>query len=156
MKRWLLGCGALLAVACGPQADPPIESGTLKLQFQIEQRVRADIDPKIKLAGTIYGDLYLAEDVTVVGPIDDAMAYASIALPADLTMDGVAAASWTSAELGAQRYAFLGFFDVGDKSTPAKRRPQAGDPVTLAFTNRFDVEAGKPSQGVVRFDLLYN
>lgn len=156
MKRWLAALGALLAVACGPKADPPIELGTLTLQFQIEQRVRVDIDPKVKLTGTIYGDLYLAEDVTVVGPIDDAMAYASIALPADLTADGVAKATWTSGELAPQRYAFLGFFDVADKSTPQKRRPQSGDPVTLAFTNRFDVEAGQMSQAVVRFDLLYN
>lgn len=156
MTRWLLALCVLLGVACGPQADPPIEAGTLTLQFQLDARVRADVDPKVKLVGTVYGDLYLAEDVTVVGPIDDAKAYASIAVPVDLSADGVAKASWTSAELMPQRYAFLGFFDVGDKSTPEKRRPTAGDPVTLAFTNRFDVDPGQMAKAIIRFDLLYN
>ena len=79
MTRWLLALCVLLGSRPGPQADPPIEAGTLTLQFQLDARVRADVDPKVKLVGTVYGDLYLAEDVTVVGPIDDAKAYASIA-----------------------------------------------------------------------------
>jgi hypothetical protein len=30
------------------------------------------------------------------------------------------------------------------------------DPVTLPFTNQFDIEAGKETEATIVFDILYN
>jgi hypothetical protein len=150
---------SLLGLSACASEPPPVEEeakGTIALAFGFAESIRADAKAADATRGTIYGDLYPSEDVSVVGPSDEAVAVASIAQAVDLSSTDVSGTLWTSPELKPGRYTFLGFFDVNDKSTAAKRRPQTGDPVTLPFTNKFGVESGKPLSGTVYFDLLYN
>jgi hypothetical protein len=159
-RAWAALCAGLLAYGCGAAEEPPPPpaTGTARLAFKLTDSVRTDISPTgmTPIKGTIYGELFLAEDVTAVGPIDEAKPYGSVTVPIDLTSMQVSSGSWTSMEFEPNRYSFLGYLDLGDKSKPENRSPASGDPVTLPFTNRFDIEANKQTEYTVTFDLLFN
>ncbi len=160
MTRRSLGLGlAFLLLACSKEAPPEEmmeQPGTLKLRFGLAESIRDEARMAKSVRGTAYGDLFASEDVSVVGPIDGAMEVANIRMAIDVSMNDVSDGQWTSTPLKAGKYTFLGFFDVDDKSTPDKRRPVSGNPVTLPFTNKFDVKPGMETMGTVRFDLLFN
>lgn len=159
MTRRSAGLGlAFLLFACAKEAPPEEmeEPGKLQLRFGLAESIRDEARMAKSVRGTAYGDLYLSEDVSVVGPVDGAMEVANIHLAIDVSVNDVSDGQWLSMQLRPGKYTFLGFFDVNDKSTPDKRRPVSGDPVTLPFTNKFDVKPGQETTGTVRFDLLYN
>ncbi|MFO0656659.1 MAG: hypothetical protein U0787_16475 [Polyangia bacterium] len=154
----------LLAGACAPKDDPvpdeqmmvPKVETKFVIRFKLSDFVRGQIPKDSTVKGTVYGDLFLSEDVAITGPRKGAMAAASVELPIDLKTDKLSTASITTKPLAAQTYTFLGFFDIGDKSTPASRDPVTGDPVTLPFTNKFTLADGQTMPISVTFDLLYN
>lgn len=159
----LLGA-VLLAVACG---EPPVEEmpppmpaapGKAQLKFSLKDNIRTAISPSgmTDIKGTVYGDIFLSEDVSLVGPSDEAMDFGSVAVAIDLTTMQVSTQAFTTVDLAPNRYTFLGFFDLGDKTMPSKRDPQTGDPVTLPLTNKFTIESNKQSELTVVFDLRLN
>jgi hypothetical protein len=165
MRRLLVmfGLAASLA-ACGSdemqmmEPDPMVSTkGTVTWKFKVSDWVRQNVPMGSSLKGTVYGDLFLSEDVTLMGPLKEAMAFGAVEVKAlDLKMNPDGTGTWTSPPLLPERYTFLGFFDVDDKSMEPTRRPAAGDPVTLPITNRYLITAGQNTDGVVLFDLVFN
>lgn len=166
MRRLLVLLGLAASVsACGSsdmQMDPgsmmEAKTGTVTLKFKASDWVKQNVPMGSSLKGTVYGDLFLSEDVTLMGPLKEAMAYGSVSVKAlDLKMSKDGTGTWTSPPLPPERYTFLGFFDVDDKTKQGMEpSPVAGDPVTLPVTNRYLVTAGQTTDGVVLFDLVYN
>ncbi len=153
----------LLSSACAPKDEPipddekpSVMETKIVVRLKISDGVRSQLKKDSSIKGTAYGEFFLTEDVTLTGPRKGALAAASLELPIDLKTDKLSAASWSSKPLTPQTYIFWGFFDIGDKSTPTTRDPVAGDPVTLPFTNKFELAAGQTMPVTVTFDLLYN
>lgn len=157
-RRCIASSLAFLLFACAKEAPPEEieEPGHLQLRFGLADSIRDEARMAKSVRGTAYGDLYASEDVSVVGPIEGAVELANIRLTIDVSVDDVSEGKWSSMPIKPGKYTFLGFFDVNDKSKPENRRPVTGDPVTLPFTNKFDVKPGQETVGTVRFDLLYN
>jgi len=110
------------------------------------------VDP---LVGSVYGDLYLTSEVTITGPTEDAVAFASIVLDdVDLSKLDVSAVSWTSEPLPAGDYTFLGMFDLDGNFEQTDNGPDPGDPVTLP-TQAFDIVEGQDTAFTVMFDLVF-
>lgn len=157
-----LGVLAILANGCSDQPDMQQQDmapamGTAKLNFKLSDDVRMNLGPAgTTIQGTVYGDLFLAEDVSVIGPSDDAMHFGSVAVKIDLTTAQISADNYVSMPLAPNRYNFLGYFDIGDKTPADNPNPISGDPVTLAVSNRFDVTANQQAAYTVTFDLIYN
>jgi hypothetical protein len=130
-------------------------TGTVTLRFGVSNGVRMGptlVDP---LVGTVYGDLFLTSDVTITGPVEGAVSYASIALEGvDLTTEETATLTWTSEALPAENYTFLGMFDLDANFEASDQNPDAGDPVTLP-NQKFDLVADQETAFTVMFELVY-
>ena len=143
------------ALAAGCASDDDVASGRAELRFSVTNGVRANPTLVDALQGAIYGDLFLAEDVNLTGPIDGARQFGYVELPAvDLRTAGAESAPWTSAPLAAGTYVFLGFFDLDGNG--AAGDPDPGDPVTLPVTNKFTIVGGDIVQLSAQFDLVLN
>ncbi|GMV15597.1 MAG: hypothetical protein HS104_04435 [Polyangiaceae bacterium] len=133
-------------------ADQPAP-GTATLSFAVTNGVKVNPNLVDPLKGDIYGALYLAADVTLVGPKEGAADKGSVELTnVDLTSAAQSAETWKSAPLPPAEYMFLGFMDL-DGNGATTREPEAGDPVTLPI-NKFTIEAGKNVDVAVQFDLV--
>ncbi len=148
----LLTTGAL---AAGCTSDDGVATGAAELRFSVTNGVRANPTLVDALQGAIYGNVFLAEDVNLTGPIDGARQFGYVELTAvDLRTAGVESAPWTSAALAAGTYVFLGFFDLDGNG--AGGDPDPGDPVTLPVTNQFTIVGGDVVQLSAQFDLVLN
>lgn len=160
MKRGAtLALFALLAVACGGNPEPagpntPAD-GTVAMRFSATNGVRQSMNLVDPLKGTVYGALYLAEDVSVSGPREGAESFADVEIAADLEAADPSEATWKSGPLAPNRYTFLGFFDL-DENGPETYEPDPGDPVTLPFINQFDVTSSQETSMTAVFELVYN
>jgi hypothetical protein len=129
--------------------------GTVVLTFGVSNGVRMGptlVDP---LVGTVYGDLFHTEDVTLTGPVEGAVAAASVELAGvDLTTDEVSAVSWTSEPIPAGSYTFLGMYDLDGNFATTDQGPDAGDPVTLT-SQAFEITADQETAFTVVFELVY-
>jgi hypothetical protein len=147
------------AAACGTEeteAPAPPAKGTVTLSYSVSSGVKSNPNLVDPLKGAVYGALYLAEDVTVAGPLAEAEDVASVEVPSvDVQMAAESAEAWTSPPLAPGRYTFLGMFDVDGNGAEA-RDPDPGDPVTLPTTNQFDIVSDKETELTVVFDLVYN
>jgi hypothetical protein len=155
---FLLATFAATAAGCGGDPEPantPPPKGTATLRFSASSTVRTNMNLVDPLKGYVYGLLYLSEDVSVTGPRPEAVDYADVELLIDLEAKDPSEAAWTSPPLDPNRYVFLGMFDV-DGNGAETGEPEAGDPVTLPFTNQFDITADQETQVTVNFDLVYN
>lgn len=160
----VLATGALAACASdaddpgGDDAgddDPMGDTGDASLTFGVTNGVRANPTLADPLTGTIYGNLFLADDVSLTGPDDDATQFGSVELAGvDLEAD-TATAPWPSPALAPGTYVFLGFFDVDGNGTETQE-PDPGDPVTLPVTNQFEIVAGETTTVEAVFDLVLN
>jgi hypothetical protein len=154
-QAWILVAAIASIGACGSEDDPTTE-GTAKLSFGVTNGVRQNINLVDELDGDIYGQLFLSFEVTLTGPIEGAQPHGDVEmLGVDLTTDEVTVEVWTSGMLEQDEYTFLGFFDV-DGNGSDTRDPDAGDPVTLPVTNKFDVKPGEEVEITAMFDLVYN
>ncbi len=161
LARLMLGAAALVLLACESDAGADAASGDASrgdalLAFTCKGSVHKAsklVDP---LRGVAYGSLFLSEDVGVAGPIAGAPDFASVEVSGlDLVGEGTVAGAFRTPKLNPGFYTFLGFFDV-DANGAASKDPDAGDPVTLAITNTFKVEAGKTTDYTGTFDLVLN
>jgi hypothetical protein len=143
---------ALAAVGCGPAKVP---GGTVQCGFGVSDQVRTNPALKSPLKGTVYGNLFLQEDVAVDGPRAGSTQYGDVEIAVDLTTATSSDAKWTSGTLAPGKYVFLGFFDVNGNAGTAKE-PDPGDPVTLALTNKFDITDGAVTKRAVLFELVFN
>ena len=73
----------------------------------------------------------------------------------DLSGGAASEQSWESDLLDPGMYNFLGFFDVDENADPADEAPDNGDPVTLAVTNTFEIEAGETTEYEAQFNLVF-
>lgn len=130
-------------------------SGTVVLTFGVSNGVRMGptlVDP---LVGTVYGDLFHTEDVTLTGPVEGAVSAASVELAGvDLTTDEVSAVSWTSEPIPAGSYTFLGMYDLDGNFATTDQGPDPGDPVTLT-SQAFEIMADQETAFTVVFELVY-
>jgi hypothetical protein len=105
--------------------------------------------------GSVYGDLYLTSEVTLIGPAEGAVAAASVELAGvDLTTADVSTATWTSDPLPPESYTFLGMFDVDGNFEATDHNPDPGDPVTLT-SQAFEIVADQDTVFTVTFELVY-
>lgn len=144
----VLGCGDSTA-----QPQPP--KGTAALRFTVSNEVRKNsalVDP---LVGTVYGDIFLSEDVALTGPRAGSQVFASVKLDVDLTAADPSTGVWTSEPLDPNLYVFLGAFDLDGNLQPSGD-PDPGDPVTLPVTNKFEVKDDQQTDLTVIFELVYN
>lgn len=146
-----------IGLGCGNAAPEPMPtaSGTAALRFSATSTVRSNMNLVDPLKGIVYGSLFLSEDVAVTGPREGSPSFASIEIAIDLDAADPSEASWTSPNLEPNRYVFLGFFDV-DGNGASTQEPEPGDPVTLPFTNQFQIEENKETPTTVNFDLVFN
>ncbi len=149
-----VGVGLLVACGCGP-AKKPDPVGTAKFRFQVSNNAKMDSHLTSPLLGTIYGNVFLQEDVSVTGPRTGAMGLADVAVAnVDLRSVDLSNESYTTPDLAPGNYVFLGFYDVNGNGD-ATRDPDPGDPVTLATTNNFAITDGNQTPKIVIFDLIY-
>ncbi len=153
MKTALLSTLVLACAACGPAKMP---AGTAEFRFSVSPSVKSSPSLKEPLLGTVYGDLFLQEDVSVTGPRKDAVAFGAAEIAnVDLRMVESSAATFVTPSLAPGKYVFLGFFDV-DGNGATSKEPDQGDPVTLALTNTFDIVDGQQSRRSILFELVFN
>jgi hypothetical protein len=156
-----------LAAACGgggtgdddddtaPDAAVAAGTGTATLTFGVTNGVRQNPTLSDPLIGAVYGNVFLAEDVTLTGPTDDAMEFGEVELLAVDLEANTESAPWTTPELAPGTYVFLGFFDV-DANGDVTREPDPGDPVTLPVSNQFEIVVDQDAELAAVFDLVYN
>jgi hypothetical protein len=146
----LSGC---LLSACGEGTSAPME-GFAELRFSVTNGVRQSPNLVDPLVGTIYGNVFLAKDVTLFGPREGAEQFGYVEmLDVDLQV-ATESDVWPLGPLPVGRYMFLGFFDVNGNGH-ATKEPDPGDPVTLPV-NAFDIEADQTTTLTVDFDLVLN
>ena len=151
---------AVLATACSSSDEPapkPPQTGTVVLRFGMADTARKSAALKDPLKGSVYGAIFLAEDVGVTGPRDGAQEFGSIELhDVDLQAAQTSLESWTTPPLEPNKYIFTGFFDV-DGNGASSRRPDVGDPATVPLADKkFDVTAGQQTEFVEKFDIVLN
>lgn len=153
MKALLLSTVVFAFTACGPAKMP---AGTAEFRFSVSSSVKSSPSLKDPLLGTVYGDLFLQEDVSVTGPRKDAVAFGAAEIQGvDLRMAESSTATFITPSLAPGKYVFLGFFDV-DGNGATSKEPDQGDPVTLALTNTFDIVDGQQTRRSILFELVFN
>ncbi len=158
-------CTTLLVGLAGCSSDeddgrrgdggPAGPTGTVRLAFSVTNTVRQSPTLADPLVGTVFGNLFLAREVTLTGPIEGATEYGAVEVAGvDVVTDETSSARWTSPPLPANdRYVFLGFFDL-DGNGADDYKPETGDPVTLPTVNEFDVLEDQEFDLTVVFDLV--
>lgn len=159
MRTLLIVASLALVAGCSSSEDSGTAKepgGTAVLKFSVTSTVSSSPNLTDPLSGPVYGALWLTEEVNVTGPIDGAVSQGSVEVTGvDLTSASESSATWTSEKLAPRQYTFLGFFDV-DGNGSETRDPDAGDPVTLPVTNKFDIVDGEETPLTVKFDLVLN
>jgi hypothetical protein len=161
-----LGAASLIALlaACsgGADTDAPVDTdteatlpttGTLDLTLRIDDDFgQAVLDDGESLVGRFWGDLYLSEEVSGIGPAEGAVALASFDLDGvDLSSFEATAVLATVTDLPAGYVTALGFFDSDGNADPSAPGPDSGDPVTLPNENEIEVLAGETTVGEIYF-----
>lgn len=102
--------------------------GRFRIRFDASSTVRESDRLTSPLRGPFRGEIFRAEDVTLSGPNEGAVALASLAFD-DVDMTGGQSAEFpVDVELPAGEYQILGFVDIDGTGTDG---PDEGDPVTL-------------------------
>jgi hypothetical protein len=148
---------ACFASACSDPApaNPQPAQGSATLRFSATNSVRNNANLVDPLKGTVYGELYLSEDVSLSGPRDGSEVFGTVQVAIDLEAMDPSESVWKSEPLAPNRYTFLGMLDV-DGNKAADGGPDPGDPVTLPITNQFEVTENQETSVTVLFELIYN
>ena len=160
MRWWWCALPALVGCAAAggddtddaETADTTPSTGTLAVRFQIDDdwgdQVAADGE---SLVGPFWGDLYLSDDVTALGPNEGAEALASMHYE-DIDLSSYAPTDvFGTFELPVGWVTALGFFDSDGNADPESPDPDRGDPVTLPNINEFEVVGGETTEVVIKF-----
>ncbi len=150
MLLLLLGCGTT------PEESTPTDTapttGTVALHFQLDSVLLSYVDqPPV---GAFWGSIYLSEDVTGLGPSEDARPLEDVFVVAVDLSDLTLPALYTTAALPVGRLTVLGFVDTDGNAVTDSPDPDDGDPVTLPGENGFDVSADTTTDVTVFFGLL--
>ncbi|MBX7115877.1 MAG: hypothetical protein K1X64_16225 [Myxococcaceae bacterium] len=145
----------LFLLSCG--ATPPVATtGSVKLKFAVTDGVRNNPALKDPLIGTVYGAIYLSEDVGITGPRTNSTAAADIpATAVDVRTAMASEAEVVIEGLAAGQYTILGYFDL-DNNPGNPSRPDSGDPAAYPRTNLFEIKAGEQTKRTFVFDFIYN
>lgn len=158
----------ILALACtdkgGDDTGTPAETGetgetgepgegTLAITFAMDADYIAIMDEEP--VGRFWGVVWRSEDVTSIGPGEDAVGLADVYVEeVDLRPDGATTAVLAiTGPIPAIEVCILGFMD-SDANATEDPDPDEGDPVTLPGDNRFDVVADAETTVEVYFGLL--
>jgi hypothetical protein len=171
--RLTAALSASLLVACGPPpcgtnmtcgsgqyckiADNTCRTGggTAQFRFTLSDMVKNSSNLHDPLIGTVHGNVFLYEDVTITGPRDGAKGLQDVVVDnVDLRTVQTSTANFITKSLEPNTYVFLGFFDLDNNGQTGD--PDPGDPVTLALTNKFDIVEGMQAVRAVIFELVYN
>ena len=127
--------------------------GTLSIAFEIDEDWRDNMDePAI---GEFRGSIYLADDVSGIGPKEGAKKLADVAVAkVDLTKSLQTKALVTIDSLPADWVTILGFLDSDANAEKKSPRPDDGDPVTLPGENEFEVIEDEVTEVRVFFGFL--
>ena len=157
MLPWMLA-----ALACGDKTDETAQpdttgdptEGTLAITFAMDADF-IDIMDEAPV-GPFWGTIYAADQVTGIGPDDDAVEYGSIYVETvDLSPDGATTAVlFTTDALPVMEVVILGFVDSDGNADPDSPGPDTRDPVTLPADNDFDVIGGLETTIEVYFGLI--
>ena len=161
LRRRLLGLAMVAlgatAVACGSDdagGQTPKDGGKVELVFSVSKNARQSSNLVVPLMGTVYGSIFLTEDVGLTGPRDGAESFGDVEVSGvDLRSSDTSAQSWVSGALDEGNYTFLGFYDV-DGNGAATKEPKSGDPVTLPVINKFSIETGRTVKVTASFDMV--
>ena len=128
---------------------------TLSFQFAMDTDYMDAMDEPA--TGNFYGSIYLAEDVTSIGPSDGAESLASldaenIILPTDGSSTEILK---TISNLPATEVVVLGFLDSDGNTDRENPQPDGKDPVTLPSDNDFDVIEDEDTSVRVYFAFLH-
>lgn len=156
MRGWTLV--VVLGACDGGEApaddtDDAPTTGTLEVTFRIDDDWgQAVLDDGEALLGPFWGDVFLSDEVTGIGPNPDAVALTSMAYT-DVDLSGFDATPvmGTVPELPAGWVTVLGFFDSDGNAASGSDGPDSGDPVTLPNENDFEVVAGETTTVEVFF-----
>jgi len=151
----LAACGGGGSGDDGTTIDAAPPAGRAMMTFSVTNGVRQSPNLNDPLTGTVYGQIFQKEDVTLTGPIDGAVEYGSVEVAGIDLVTAQTSGTFTSTDIPPHMYTFLGFFDV-DGNGSADRSPDAGDPVTLPVTNQFEITADQTATVTIEFDLVYN
>jgi hypothetical protein len=103
--------------------------GRIHVRFDASTTVRESTELTDPLRGDVFADIFRAEDVTLSGPIEGAVAVGSFHFPdVDITA-GASVEFLVPDELPVGDYQILGFMDIDGNGTDGS--PDVGDPVTL-------------------------
>jgi hypothetical protein len=120
--------GGVDCAAVGSVAAP---EGRLAVSFDAVPSVRTSPQLEGELRGAIYGSVFRAEDVGLLGPEDGAEAVASVRF-ADVDLRGGPSAPLAlDVALPAGEYQILGFLDTDQNADPASPEPDLYDPVMI-------------------------
>jgi hypothetical protein len=129
-------------------------SGTLEIRFEMDPDLITAMDEPA--AGLFQGQIYDAEEVTALGPEDDATILDAFEVNLDMgdgqTSTGIV---HTTVQLDVPYAVVLGFLDSDGNATASENEPDGGDPVTLPGPNTFEVVFGQSMAVTVDFGLLY-
>jgi len=151
----------LLALACTGSVETDTDTGdedvagtgTLALSFRIDDDYR-DVMQEPAL-GPFWGSVYLADEVTGIGPDDGALPLAHIHVAEiDLTGEPVSAALFVTDPLPNDWVTILGFMDSDSNAVPGDEDPDSKDPVTLPNENEFLVVKDAETPAEVFFGFL--
>ena len=139
--------------ADGQHHGPPAASSRRDLRG-LESTVRTSPSlTRVPLRGTVYGSVYRASDVTIVGPNMGAMPVASFTFPnVDLTNPASTTTYTIPTALPVGSYQILGFIDDLGTADPSNPSPATNEPVTLPIGAYTMACARQPA--TVEFALL--
>lgn len=158
MRRCLTLLGLLLTACDGGEkdADQPTDeeptTGALALYFTIDPDVQETMAEDA--IGAFRGSIFLADDVTAVGPVDGAEDLESVFVEEVDLRNGASAVLYTTGQLPVGWITVLGFLDTDGNADPDNPDPDDKDPVTLPHQNELEVIGGETTEVAVHFGLL--
>lgn len=124
--------GMMRAPQCSDWGSAPADRGIFRVKFDASSTVRESTNLDGELRGNVWGDVFRAEDVTITGPREGAVAVASFAFMDVDIRDPMNLMEYEiPTELPAGEYQLLGFMDIDANSTMMDPGPDTYDPVTL-------------------------
>ena len=153
--------GLLICTGCGPsdQVDTAEEGNTItsvELAFEMDEDFQTQIESNGDQAlGTFYGSVFLASDVTALGPNPGVESLLDLELEVDLSVDNPTPNLIHTEAIPAGIVAILGFLDTDDNADATAPEPEAGDPVTLVGENKFEVMVGETTSVTIYFGFLH-
>lgn len=117
---------------CAEVGSTEALSGRFHIRFDASTTVRNSALLTSPLVGNVWGSIYRAEDVTIVGPNEGASPVASFAFENVDIQGGLSAETYVIDTLiPGGNYQILGFMDIDRNADLANADPDEGDPVAI-------------------------